>query len=54
LNNTLKKQLANQPAVSNILEQQAQIRRRMRSNQKRPELIAALFQAPSVRYAIDY
>ena len=53
LNNTLKKQLANEPAVSSIEEQQAQVRRKMRSNQKRPELIAALFHVPSVRYAIS-
>jgi len=52
LNNTLKKQLANEPAISSIEEQQAQIRRQMRSNQKRPELIAALFHVASVRYAM--
>jgi len=52
LNNTLKKQLAKEPPVDCIQQQQKQIRRQMQSNQKKPSLIASLFRAPSVRYAI--
>jgi transposase len=51
LNNTLKKQLGNRPPSSSVAEQQDRVRRQMRSNQKRPDLIASLFQVPSVRYA---
>lgn len=52
LNNTLKKQLAKEPPVDCIHKQQKQIRSQMQSNQKRPSLIASLFKAPSVKYAI--
>jgi transposase len=49
LNNTLKRQLAKHPPVDCIHEQQAQIRRQMQSNQKKPSLFASLFKAPSVQ-----
>ena len=52
LNNTLKKQLTNEPAVSSIEEQQALIRRHMKSNQKKPSLISAMFKVPTVLYAV--
>lgn len=51
LNNTLKKQLANDPPSKTVLEQQRRVRGQMRSNQKRPDLVASLFKAPHVRYA---
>jgi len=51
LNNTLKKQLGAQPPASSVQEQQARIRKQMQSNQKRPGLIASLFNAMPVRYA---
>jgi len=53
LNNTLKRQLSKEPPVDSIQLQQQQIRRKMRSNQKKPSLIASLFHAPSVQYAIS-
>jgi transposase len=51
LNNTLKKQLANDPPARTVKEQQHRVRGQMRSNQKRPALIASLFDATHVRYA---
>ena len=51
LNNTLKKQLDNRPPCSSVKEQQGRIRSQMRSNQKRPALIASLFEALPVQYA---
>jgi transposase len=51
LNNTLKKQLANDPPSKTVKEQQRRVRGQMRSNQKRPDLISSLFKAKHVRYA---
>lgn len=51
LNNTLKKQLSNRPPAGSVAEQQKRVRSQMRSNQKRPNLVAALFQASAVLYA---
>lgn len=50
-NNIFKRQLSNKPAISTLIEQQKRMLCQMRSNQKRPGLIASLFQAPSVQYA---
>jgi transposase len=51
LNNTLKKQLGNHPPAGSVREQQSRVRSQMRSNQKKPTIIAALFRAPAVAYA---
>ena len=51
LNNTIKRQLSNMPPAESVHEQQNRLRSQMKSNQKRPGLIASLFQAPSVAYA---
>ena len=51
LNNTIKRQLSNMPPADSVREQQTRLRNQMRSNQKRPGLIASLFKAPSVAYA---
>ena len=51
LNNTLKKQLGNHPPAGSIREQQSRVRSQMRSNQKKPTIIAGLFRAPAVAYA---
>ncbi len=51
LNNTLKKQLSNRPPAGSVVEQQQRVRSQMRSNQKRPNLVASLFKASAVQYA---
>jgi len=51
LNNTIKRQLSNMPPAHSVNEQQSRLRSQMKSNQKRPGLIASLFNAPSVSYA---
>ena len=51
LNNTIKRQLSNMPPAKSVNEQQSRLRNQMRSNQKRPGLIASMFYAPSVCYA---
>jgi hypothetical protein len=52
LNNTLIKQLANDPPPKTMQEQTCRERGQMRSNQKRPGLISSLFNPQHIRYAV--
>lgn len=51
LNNTVKSQLRKRPAPRSQDELQASLRSRMKSNQRRPQLIRKLFEHPNVKYA---
>lgn len=51
LNQTVKAQLANKPPAENAKELSTRLRSRMKSNQKRPDLVRSLFSHPAVKYA---
>ena len=51
LNNTVKTQLRNHPAPRTQDQLQGRLRSRMKSNQRRPQLIRSLFKHPHVQYA---
>ena len=51
LNNTVKSQLRTRPAPRSRDQLKSQLSSRMKSNQKRPEMVSSLFHHPRVKYA---
>lgn len=51
LNQTVKAQIANKPPAESTKDLGERVRSKMRSNQRKPELVKSLFAHPAVRYA---